>query len=156
MTDIFPKKKRSQIMASVKSIETKPEILIRKLLFSKGFRFRKNVKSLPGSPDIVLPKHKTIIFVHGCFWHGHKNCKAADKPKSNIKYWINKIDGNTKRDAKRIRQLKKMGWNVIVIWECDIGNILETNSKRQLKILNLISIPTVSKPPLTKYIKYPV
>jgi DNA mismatch endonuclease (patch repair protein) len=122
MADIFTKKKRSQIMASIRSSETKPEIAVRKFLFSQGFRYRKNVKGLPGSPDIVLPKYKTVIFVHGCFWHGHKNCEAASTPKSNSDYWKNKIDRNIQRDIKNKRELRKLGWRVITVWECTLRN----------------------------------
>lgn len=120
MADIFPKSKRSKIMSKVRATETKPEIIVRKLLFSKGFRFRKNLKSLPGKPDIVLPKLKTVIFIHGCFWHGHKNCKAATLPKTQKKYWNTKISSNIKRDKRYIRELKKLRWKVIIIWECRI------------------------------------
>jgi DNA mismatch endonuclease, patch repair protein len=134
MPDAFSKEKRSQIMASVRSIETKPEIFVRKFLFSKGFRYRKNDKMLPGSPDIVLPKYKTVIFVHGCFWHGHKNCKASVLPKSNIEYWVSKISSNMNRDKKKNLELKKLGWNVIIIWECQIKN----SDIRILKLNKLI------------------
>lgn len=122
MADIFDKKKRSAIMAAVKSAETKPEILIRKELFAKGFRFRKNVASMPGKPDIILPKYKTVIFINGCFWHGHKNCKAAILPKSRIDYWSKKINSNIARDKKNIRLLRKLGWRIIIVWECKINN----------------------------------
>lgn len=92
--DVFSKSKRSDIMSKVSGKDTKPEILVRKFLFSKGFRYRKNVKDLPGKPDIVLPKYKAIIFVHGCFWHGHESCEAAKLPTSNIDYWTEKIASN--------------------------------------------------------------
>jgi DNA mismatch endonuclease, patch repair protein len=109
-------------MSRVRATETKPEIRVRKFLFSKGFRYRKNSKSLPGKPDIVLPKFKTVIFVNGCFWHGHKNCKAASIPKSNISYWKNKVTLNISRDKKKKSELRKAGWKVLVIWECQISN----------------------------------
>jgi len=125
-------------MSKVRATETKPEIKVRKFLFSKGFRYRKNSKSLPGKPDIVLPKFKTIIFVNGCFWHGHKNCEAATIPKSNKSYWINKISSNIRRDKKKKRELRKLGWNVIVVWECQIRKILVLNSRSQLSLLNSI------------------
>jgi len=121
-------------MSKVRATETKPEIAIRKYLFSKGFRFKKNVKSLPGTPDIVLPKFKIVIFVHGCFWHGHKNCKASTLPKTKIKYWTNKIATNISRDKTRIKELKKLGWRIITIWECKI----RTNEKMQNEMLALI------------------
>lgn len=131
MSDIFSKSKRTQIMSRVRATETKPEIKIRKLIFSWGFRYRKNVKTLPGKPDIVLPKYRTVIFVNGCFWHGHKNCEAATLPKSNKEYWIEKIQKNMKRDARNILILRKEGWQIIVIWECEIKNILSENSSIQ-------------------------
>lgn len=122
MPDVFSKARRSQIMSSVRATETKPEIKVRKFLFSKGFRFRKNSKSLPGKPDIVLPKLRTVIFVNGCFWHGHKNCDAASIPKSNRVYWKNKIAANIARDRRKKSELRKAGWKVYVIWECQITN----------------------------------
>ncbi len=121
MADIFTKKKRSQIMALISGKETKPEIAVRSFLFRQGFRFRKNVKSLPGTPDIVLPKYLTIIFVHGCFWHGH-NCKRAARPTSNFEFWNSKIQNNIDRDKRVKKELRKLGWKVIIIWECGLNN----------------------------------
>lgn len=117
--DIFDKSKRSQLMAKVKQKNTAPEIIVRKFLFSKGFRYRINVKSLSGTPDIVLSKYKTVIFVHGCFWHGH-TCRAGHLPSSNVDYWVTKIEKNIERDNRKINELKKIGWNVVVIWQCEI------------------------------------
>lgn len=108
-------------MASISGKETKPEISVRSFLFRQGFRFRKNVKTLIGKPDIVLPKHRTIIFIHGCFWHGH-NCMRGTKPTSNIEFWNSKIQGNIDRDKKTISQLKKNSWRVLTIWDCDLKN----------------------------------
>lgn len=108
-------------MAKIRGDETQPEIVVRKFLFSKGFRFRKNVKTLPGKPDIVLPKYKAVIFIHGCFWHKHKNCKKAQLPETRKEFWEKKISGNVERDKKNIRQLKKAGWQVIVFWQCQLG-----------------------------------
>jgi len=130
--DNFSKSKRSEIMSKVSGKDTKPEILVRKYLFSKGFRYRKNVSNLPGKPDIVLPKYKTVIFVHGCFWHGHKNCEAARLPESNIEYWTKKLTSNNKRDLKNKKLLKLLGWNVIIIWECELIN------KKRNKRLNIL------------------
>lgn len=118
--DIFSKPKRSDIMSKVSGKDTKPEIIVRKYLFSKGFRYRKNAKELAGKPDISLPKYKTLIFVHGCFWHGHKNFEAAKLPASNIDYWTTKVSSNVKRDSQNIQLLRAAGWNVIVIWECEL------------------------------------
>jgi DNA mismatch endonuclease (patch repair protein) len=131
--DVFSKSKRSDIMSKVSGKDTKPEILVRKFLFSKGFRYRKNVKDLLGKPDIVLPKYKTIIFVHGCFWHGHENCEAAKLPTSNIEYWTKKVTSNVTRDSQNIQSLKETGWNVIIIWECELKS-----KNRERRLLQLI------------------
>ncbi len=120
MSDIYSKSKRSSIMSNISGKDTKPEILVRKYLFSKGFRFRKNVKGLPGKPDIVLPKYKTVIFIHGCFWHGHKNCKKATLPATNTEFWREKISGNIIRDKKNILKLREMGYKVIIVWQCEL------------------------------------
>ncbi len=109
-------------MSRIKSSNTKPEEIVRKYLFSKGFRYRKNDKRYPGKPDIVLPKYRTIIFVNGCFWHGHKDCKYYVVPKTNTDFWLNKINHNIERDQKQINQLRMEGWNVIVVWECQLKN----------------------------------
>jgi len=114
-------------MASVRATETKPEIIVRKFLFSKGFRYRKNDKSLPGSPDIVLNKYKTVIFVHGCFWHGHKDCKDTILPKSNKAYWEKKIESNINRDKRKEAELKKNAWRVLIIWTCQINKMFVIN-----------------------------
>ena len=120
MADTFSKADRSKIMSAVKSQDTTPEVLVRKYFFSKGFRFRKNVPAMPGKPDIVLPKYNTVVFIHGCFWHGHKGCRHANLPKSNLEYWNNKIERNINRDTKNVDLLVNAGWNVIVLWECYI------------------------------------
>ena len=119
MSDIYSKQKRSEIMSHISGKETKPEIMVRKYLFSEGFRFRKNVKNLPGKPDIVLAKYKTVIFIHGCFWHGH-SCKRGALPNTNAVFWETKIEGNVERDKRDIAELEKQGWEVIVIWQCEI------------------------------------
>lgn len=121
MPDIFSKSKRSYIMSKISGKETKPEILVRKYLFSQGFRYRKNVKKLPGKPDIVLPKYKTIIFVNGCFWHGHENCKKSALPATNIAFWKGKISSNIIRDKKTYAELSDMGYKVLVIWQCELN-----------------------------------
>ncbi len=121
MSDIFTTQKRSEIMSKISGKETKPEIMVRKFLFANGFRYRKNDKRYPGKPDIVLPKYKTVIFVHGCFWHGH-SCSAGKLPETRKDFWIEKINGNIERDKKNISLLKKQGWKVIVIWQCKLKN----------------------------------
>ena len=132
--DVFDKMKRSEIMAKVKQKNTGPEQVVGKFLFSKGFRYRKNVKSLPGSPDIVLVKYKTVIFVHGGFWHGH-TCKAGHLPSSNLFYWRKKIEENMIRDEKKIELLKSLNWNVIIVWQCELKNI----KIREFTLNNLVS-----------------
>ena len=121
MTDIFSKQKRSAIMSKISGKETKPEILVRKFLFANGFRYRKNDKRYPGKPDIVLPKYKTAIFVHGCFWHGH-NCPAGKLPETRKEFWQEKISGNIERDKRNINELNKQGWKVIIVWQCELKN----------------------------------
>jgi DNA mismatch endonuclease (patch repair protein) len=118
--DIWNKEKRSEVMSKIRSRNTKPEMSLRKALFARGLHFRANDKKLPGKPDIVLPKYKAIIFVHGCFWHGHRNCKYAHTPKTNTEFWVDKITSNCKRDKINIRKLVALGWNVIIVWECEI------------------------------------
>jgi len=107
-------------MSRIKGKDTKPELLVRKFLFANGYRYRLHVKNLPGKPDIVLPKYKTVIFVHGCFWHGHANCKYYVVPKTNTDWWLQKINGNIAKDAKAVKALKKAGWKIITIWECKL------------------------------------
>lgn len=119
--DIYSTSKRSNIMTKIHGKETKHEIIVRKYLFSKGFRYRKNVESLPGKPDIVLPKYKAVIFINGCFWHGH-TCKLGKRPQTNQIFWKNKIDANIIRDKKQIFELQSKGWKVILIWQCEIRN----------------------------------
>ena len=114
------KEARSQNMSHIPSSNTKPEETVRRYLFSQGFRYRKNVKKLPGNPDIVLPKYKVVLFVNGCFWHGHEGCKYFVLPKTNVDFWVNKIKYNRTRDITNHQKLEKMGWKVIVIWECTI------------------------------------
>ena len=147
MADVHNKKTRSYNMSQIRSGNTKPEMLVRKFLHANGFRYTLHglipnpsprggeggKKRLPGKPDIVLPKYKTIIFIHGCFWHGHSNCKYYVVPKTRTQWWLNKINTNKANDAKAIRALKKDGWKVITVWECalkpakaerTLGNIL--------------------------------
>jgi DNA mismatch endonuclease (patch repair protein) len=111
---------RSRNMSAIKSKNTKPEITVRKLLHSMGYRFRLHKKDLPGSPDIVLPKYKTVIFVHGCFWHRHQNCKYASNPKTRREFWEKKFKENIERDKKNQEKLKNLGWKTKIVWECEI------------------------------------
>lgn len=120
MTDIFSTEKRSDVMSKIKSENTKPEKIVRSLLFSAGYRFRLHSKELPGKPDIVLPKYKTVVFVNGCFWHGHENCKEGGIPKTNSQFWRDKILKNKERDERVSNELKQEGWKVLVVWECQL------------------------------------
>lgn len=120
MADIHNKQTRSYNMSRIKGKNTKPEILIRKFLFANGFRYRLNDKKLPGKPDIVLPKYKTVIFINGCFWHGHDECSYFVVPKTRTEWWLNKISGNKKNDNKNKTLLETTGWQVIAIYECQL------------------------------------
>lgn len=134
MTDIFSQKKRSEIMSKVKSKNTKPEILVRTFLFSKGFRYRKNDKRYAGTPDLVLPKYKTVIFIHGCFWHGHA-CKKGTLPNTNVEFWQGKIARNKECDEKNRKTLIRSGFRVITIWECELKN----KTLREERLLRLVA-----------------
>ena len=120
--DKLTPEKRSWNMSHIKSKDTKPEIRVRSFLHKSGFRFRLHRTNLPGKPDIVLPKYKTVIFVHGCFWHRHSGCKKSTTPKTRIEFWEAKFRENVKRDNRNLRALESEGWNVIVIWECETKN----------------------------------
>lgn len=126
--DRVSKEVRSRNMARVRSRDTKPEVKIRSLLHSLGFRFRLCDKSLPGKPDIVLKKYKTVIFVNGCFWHHHEGCPRSKMPESNKEFWQKKINSNIKRDEKNKKQLAEQGWRVVIIWECQIKDIVDNPS----------------------------
>lgn len=123
-------------MSNIRSKNTKPELLVRKALWKMGYRYRIHYKELPGNPDIALTKLKTVIFIHGCFWHRHENCINASRPKTNSEYWENKITKNIERDEKHQNQLKKIGWKVIVIWECELTSDQIKNMKLLEKLLN--------------------
>ena len=126
--DVHDKKTRSYNMSRIKGTNTKPEEIVRKYLFSQGFRYRKNDRRLPGTPDIVLPKYKTVIFINGCFWHGHEGCKYFVWPQNNADFWKSKISANMQRDRTKVVELQNLGWNVIVIWECGIRQKEERKS----------------------------
>lgn len=122
MADVMTPKQRSRCMAAVKGKDTKPEMIVRKYLFSSGMRFRVQVRKLPGNPDIVLPKYKTVIFVNGCFWYGHEDCKYFRLPKSNVEFWKEKIGRNIERDRESMQALLDLGWKIIRVWECELRN----------------------------------
>jgi DNA mismatch endonuclease (patch repair protein) len=125
MTDVHDKKTRSYNMSKIKGKDTKPEIIVRKFLFKNGFRFRLNYTKLPGKPDIVLPKYKTVIFINGCFWHGHEGCKYYVVPKTRTEWWLNKIKKTKERDQDNYKLLNETNWKVIVIWECELKHKIE-------------------------------
>jgi len=120
MTDVHSKEVRSYNMSCIKSKNTKPEMLVRRFLHKNGLRYRLHVKNLPGKPDIVLPRFKVVIYVNGCFWHGHQLCNSYLKPKSNIEFWNTKIVNNVLRDARNMDLIKIQGWRVFVVWECEL------------------------------------
>lgn len=136
MTDVHSKITRSYNMSRIRGKNTGPELIVRKFLFSKGFRYRIHKKDLPGKPDIVLKKYKTVVNVNGCFWHGHENCKYAVIPKTRTEWWINKISKTKKRDLKNQLEISKKGWNVINIWECELNkkNVKETFSRLLMQL----------------------
>lgn len=117
-TDVFTAEKRSEVMRAVKGANTRPEIALRKALFAQGLRYRLHAKGLPGKPDLVFPKYRAVVFVHGCFWHGHDCARGARIPKTNRAYWKAKIARNKARDKENARRLKALGWRVRVVWEC--------------------------------------
>lgn len=139
MTDRMTPRQRSRCMAAIKSRDTRPELAVRKFLFAQGMRFRVNNRRLPGSPDIVLPRYKTAIFVDGCFWHGHEGCRHAAMPKTNTRFWHDKITLNRARDYKVNIELRRMGWRVMRIWECEIDE-----ASLQLLYQRIIGTPGVS------------
>jgi DNA mismatch endonuclease (patch repair protein) len=122
-------------MAAVKSTNTKPEVAVRRLLHALGYRFRLHSNDLPGRPDMVLPKYKTVVLVHGCFWHQHPDCKPAARPASNLEYWSSKLDRTVIRDRKQQAELEALGWQVVVVWECEIrdAELVTTRLQQALK-----------------------
>ena len=143
MADVHSPETRSFNMSQIKGKNTKPEEQVRKYLFSRGYRYRKNVSNLPGKPDIVLPKYKTCIFVNGCFWHKHEGCKYFVWPKNNAEFWKKKITGNVERDLRQQNELRSLGWNVVVLWECELKKerFNETMASVEDKIRNSVTIP---------------
>jgi DNA mismatch endonuclease, patch repair protein len=127
MSDMVTKRQRSENMRKIKSKNTQPELIVRKLMYSMGYRYRLYKKDLPGKPDLVLKKYKTALFINGCFWHQHKNCKRATQPKTNRHYWNEKLIRNQERDKENYRRLEEIGWKVVIIWEC------ETKDSQKLK-----------------------
>lgn len=133
MADTLTPEKRSWNMSRIPAKDTSVEVKVRKYLFSQGFRYRKNVNSLPGKPDIVLPKYRTVVFIHGCFWHRHTNCKRAAAPKSRLEYWLPKLERNVENDERHYRELSEMGWHQIIIWECEINKNFDDTMERVVR-----------------------
>jgi DNA mismatch endonuclease (patch repair protein) len=132
MADVHNKQTRSYNMSRIRSKDTGPEMLVRKFLHKRGFRYRLHVKDMPGKPDIVLPKYKTVILVHGCFWHGHEGCKYYVVPKTRTEWWLNKINGNIANDTNAEIALKAAGWKIIKIWECELKPAVRTVTLNEL------------------------
>lgn len=151
--DVHSKQIRSYNMSRIRSKDSKPESMVRHFLFLKGFRYRKNVKKLPGCPDIVLKKYKTVIFVNGCFWHMH-NCKYFVMPKSNEDFWRTKIERNKQRDVENLEKLKSIGWRTIVIWECQLKKDFQNYTLDNL-INQILSTESNDSVHLYKTVKYP-
>ena len=133
MADIKSPEQRSRNMAKIRSTETKPEVYLRKKLFAAGYRYRKNDRRLPGSPDVYLPKYRTVIFVHGCFWHRHEGCRYAYMPKSRVEFWEEKFRRNVERDRKVKEELQNRGLRVIVVWECCIRRMMKDSQEEMLR-----------------------
>lgn len=125
MADKLTPAQRSWNMSRIRSGDTKPERIVRSLLHQMGFRFRLHRKDLPGTPDIVLPKYHSVVFVHGCFWHRHENCKDCTTPKTNSEFWLEKFRKNVERDKRVTQKLEGMGWHVIIVWACEVRNVPE-------------------------------
>lgn len=123
MPDVVSPATRSRMMSGIRGQDTKPELVVRRHLHADGLRFRLHVRDLPGRPDIVLPRHKAVVFVHGCFWHRHPGCRFAYRPKSRPEFWEPKLDGNAARDVRNQQQLMEAGWRVFVVWECEMGDL---------------------------------
>lgn len=151
MADRMTKEQRHRCMSRIKGRDTKPEMLVRRYLHSRGYRYRVNVRRLPGTPDIVLRKYKTAIFINGCFWHGHEGCKHFVLPKSNSQFWQQKIERNKQRDIEKRIQLRLLGWHTIIIWECQLKpkqryTTLQALEQTLNKIFLLNNSVTVTKP----------
>ena len=138
MVDRLTKEKRSWNMSRIRCKDTAPEVMVRSFLFKRGFRFRKNVKTLPGKPDIVLPKYKTVIFINGCFWHHHDNCRFATTPKSSSEFWLAKFKKNILNDRKNTLILESSGWTVITIWECELKKDFLLTMNRIVNMLKIV------------------
>ena len=154
MTDIVSPEIRSRMMASIKSRDTKPEMLVRRYLHGRGFRYTLGKRSLPGKPDLAFHRHNAVIFVHGCYWHGHQGCRFATTPATRTEFWRTKITANAERDARVILELRKLGWRVAVVWECALRKQPELALRRLERFLvsgcTRIEIPSSGQLPRTE------
>jgi len=137
MADFLTPEERSERMARIKSAHTRPEVALRKTLHNLGLRYRLNSATLPGKPDLVFPRYKTVVFVHGCFWHRHQNCNIATTPKSNTSFWVDKFSKNVARDERVTSLLRSLGWRVFVVWECEVSSLKKAKATG-IKLSNLI------------------
>lgn len=136
MIDVVDKATRSRMMSGIRGKNTSPELTVRRFLHAQGLRYRLHVKDLPGKPDLVFPKYRLVLFVHGCFWHRHHGCKYATTPASNQDFWNKKFKDNMRRDKEAVRNLKKSGWHVLVIWECEINEVKLTALAHEITSTN--------------------
>lgn len=137
MTDFLTPEERSERMSRIRSAHTRPEVVLRKTLHNLGLRYRLNSATLPGKPDLVLPRYKAVVFVHGCFWHRHQNCNIATTPKSNTPFWVDKFSKNVARDERVTSLLRSLGWRVFVVWECEVSSLKKAEATG-LKLFELI------------------
>lgn len=138
MADIKSAEERSKNMSKIRGSDTEPEIWLRKLLFSEGIRYKKNIRSLPGSPDLWIPKHNTAVFVHGCFWHRHRDCRFAYTPKSHVEFWKNKFEANIARDARVCSELREKNIRVLIVWECTVKRMKQSEEEQKKVIENIL------------------
>jgi DNA mismatch endonuclease, patch repair protein len=137
LADIVSSTQRSVIMSKIKSRDTAPELAVRRIAHRLGFRFRLHAKNLPGRPDLIFPKHRLALFVHGCFWHRHRGCRFAYRPKTRVRFWDTKFRSNVARDGKNVNQLEIMGWRVLIVWECE--------AEHELRLLKLLAAHVPAK-----------
>lgn len=123
MPDVVDKATRSRMMSGIRGKDTQPELAVRRFLHRRGFRYRLHDRRLPGRPDMVLPRYRVVVFVHGCFWHQHPGCRFATTPDTNASFWQHKLSGNQMRDARKSEELQALGWRVITVWECEVGDL---------------------------------
>jgi DNA mismatch endonuclease (patch repair protein) len=138
MTDFLTKAQRSERMSRIRGRDTKPELVLRKLLHAQGLRYRLHRADLPGKPDLVFVRHKAVVFVHGCFWHRHHGCSIATTPKSNIDFWVEKFDRNVARDRRNILALQALGWRVYVVWECELASVMKAKAAADRLALSIV------------------